>query len=67
MPFANLEAWEVAQKDCADVRRAKAHLQQGTLPNKKSRKLQDVRKYHKTCSRSRDGLLIVNQKYCHSA
>ena len=61
MPFISRSAWHDTQSECADLRRTKAHLSQGTRPSKKQTKIRDVKRYLQTASISRDGLLVVKR------
>ncbi len=59
LPFTSRPAWIVTQSECADLRRVKAHLKQGTRPTKKSTDIKDVKRYLNVASIARDGLLVV--------
>lgn len=61
MPFTNLNAWKSAQHDCNDLRRTYAHLTQGTRPSKKTRHIENLRRYLLKCSINRQGLIIVRK------
>ena len=43
MPFMNETAWRSAQQECSILKRAYAHLTQGTRPQRKSRNLRDLK------------------------
>ena len=62
MPFTTRSTWLTTQNECADLRRVKAHLQQGTRPSKKLTNCKDIKRYLNIASLSRDGLLIVPQQ-----
>ena len=59
MPFIGRQAWQETQQECANLRRTKTHLSQGTRPSKKETKIKDVKRYLQVSSISRDGLLVV--------
>ena len=61
MPFTTKSTWLSAQNECPDLRRVKAHLQQGTRPSKKLTNCRDVKRYLNIASISNDGLLVVPQ------
>lgn len=61
MPFLSRNTWHQTQQDCADLRRTKAHLIQGTRPSKKQTKIRDVKRYLQVTSIARDGLLVVKR------
>ena len=61
LPFLNQNAWKAAQQNCHDMRRAFAHLTQGTSPSRKARH-KDLHKYLKVCSVDQNGLLIVRKQ-----
>eukprot|EP00111_Clytia_hemisphaerica_P011974 TCONS_00035180-protein len=67
MPFLNNYSWHSAQQECPSLRRAFAHLQQGTRPPRKARHIQDVRKYLRVATISANNLLVVkkNDPYVH--
>ena len=43
MPYLNATAWKSVQHDCQVLRRAYAHLTQGTRPTKKIKNVKDDR------------------------
>ena len=59
MPFVNKAAWCSAQHDCSNLRRAYAHLTQGTRPSRKVRDLKNLRRYLTVASIDDQGLLVV--------
>ena len=59
MPFTNHAAWLTTQLECPDLRRAHAHLSQGTRPSKKETCITYVKRYIKTLSIADDNLLVV--------
>ena len=61
MPFINHSVWKNAQQNCSDVRKAFAHLSQGSRPAKKRRNIKDLRTYLNIASISSDGLLVVKK------
>ena len=61
LPFTGRQSWLTIQQDCADLRRTKAHLSQGTRPSRKQTKIRDVKRYLQTVSIARDGLLVVRR------
>ncbi len=62
MPFLNRKAWSLTQQDCPDLRRAHAHLTQGTRPSKKATKIKDVKRYVGQVKVARDSLLVVEDE-----
>ena len=61
MPYKNTVAWKSAQHDSPDLRRAFAHLTQGTRPSRKSRNIRNLRHYLKVATVDRQGLLVVSK------
>ena len=61
LPFTNRSAWHSTQLECPDLRRAHAHLQQGTRPSKKMTNIPDVKRYLQSVIIASDGLLVVRQ------
>ena len=61
LPFTSRPAWKSIQSECADLRRARAHLTQGTHPSKKETKIKDVKRYINVVSVAKDGLLVVKR------
>ena len=61
MPFTTRSTWLSSQAECPDIRRVKAHLQQGTRPSKKITNCRDVKRYLNVTSLARDGMLVVHQ------
>ena len=61
LPFTSRAAWRDIQSECSDLRRAHAHLKQGTRPSKKITNLKDVKRYLNVASISRDNLLVVKR------
>ena len=61
LPFTGRQSWLTTQQDCADLRRTKAHLSQGTRPSRKQTKVRDVKRYLQVASIAKDGLLIVRR------
>ena len=59
IPYTSRNAWLSTQSECADLRRVKAHLHQGTRPSKKLTNVKDVKRYLQVCTIARDGLLVV--------
>lgn len=59
MPFTSRNAWHTTQQECHDLRRAYAHLKNGTRPGKKAVNVRDVRRYLHDTVISNDGLLVV--------
>jgi len=57
--FSNRGAWKPIQAECKDIRRAKAHLHQGTRPSRKVTNAKDVKRYLQMCVIGDDGLLVV--------
>ena len=46
LPFTSRTAWLATQAECADLRRTRAHLQQGTRPSKKLTNVKWVQSPH---------------------
>ncbi len=61
LPFLNRNAWKTAQQNCHDMRRAFAHLTQGTKPSRKARNLKHLRKYLNVATVDANGLIIVRK------
>ena len=61
MPYKNTSAWKSAQHQCPDLRRAYAHLTQGTRPLRKSRNLRQLRRYLNVATVDRQGLIVVSK------
>ena len=61
LPFTSRTAWLAIQAECADLRRTRAHLQQGTRPSKKLTNIKDVKRYLNVATIAKDGLLIVRR------
>ena len=59
MPFTTRAAWRATQQECPDLRRAHAHLKQGTRPGKKATNIPDVKRYLQSVVISNDGLMVV--------
>ena len=62
LPFLNKNAWKAAQQNCPDMRRAFAHLTQGTKPSRKARHLKHVKKYLNVATVDENGLIIVRKQ-----
>ena len=62
LPFTNRPAWLSTQANCPDICRTISQLKQGTRPTKKSTNIKDVKRYLRSCSLSRDGLLVVRKE-----
>ncbi len=61
LPFANRATWVSIQAECPDLRRARAHLRQGTRPSKRVTNVKDVKRYLNTVTLASDGLLVVRR------
>lgn len=61
LPFTSRGAWNVIQAECPDLRRANAHLRQGTRPSKKLTGIRDVKRYIQVASIAKDGLMVVKR------
>ena len=61
LPFTGRRSWLTIQQDCADLRRTKAHLSQGTRPSRKQTKIRDAKRYLQVASIARDGLIVVSR------
>lgn len=63
LPYSSPAAWKATQQDCPLLRRAYAHLSQGTRPSKKTKNIREVKRYMSLCSIGRDGLLVVRKEF----
>ena len=61
-PFTSRNAWSAVQLECPDLRRAHAHLMQGTRPSKKLTNIKDVKRYLNAVTIAKDGLLVVRRE-----
>ena len=61
LPFTSRAAWKVTQSECPDLRRARAHLRQGTRPSKKATDIKDVKRYINVATVARDALMVVRR------
>ena len=61
VPFSSRSGWHELQRSDETMRRACAHLKQGTTPSKKDTKIKDVKRYLQIARVARDGLLVVYQ------
>ena len=61
LPFTSRTAWLTTQAECPDLRRTRAHLQQGTRPSKNLTNLRDVKRYLNVATIAKDGLLVVKR------
>ena len=61
MPYLNITAWKSVQHDCQTLRRAFAHLTQGTRPSKKAKNMKDLRRILLVASVDSQGLLVVKK------
>ena len=59
VPFSSRSGWQEMQISDESLRRACAHLKQGTKPSRKSTKIGDVKRYLQVARVAKDGLLIV--------
>ena len=59
LPFMSRVAWLITQSECPDLRRARAHLEQGTRPSKKVTNIRDVKRYLSSTQVANDRLLVV--------
>jgi len=59
MPYINRSAWISTQRECPDLRRVYAHLNQGTRPTKKMTTIPRVKRYLQSAIIAKDGLLVV--------
>ena len=62
LPFTTRSTWRSTQLECPDMRRSIAQLKQGTRPSKKITNVKDIKRYLRSCSVARDGLLIVRRE-----
>ena len=61
MPFTNRAAWISTQLECPDLRRVHSQLGQGTRPSKKMTDIPDFKRYLRSVTIARDGLLVVRE------
>ena len=61
MPYLNATAWKSVQHDCQVLRRAYAHLTQGTRPTKKIKNVKDLRRFLQVATVEENGLLVVRK------
>ena len=61
VPFSIRSGWRELQQSCESLRRACAHLSQGTQPSKKSTNIGDVKRYLQNVRLAQDGLAIVER------
>ena len=61
LPCTTRSAWGSIQSECADLRRAHAHLKQCTRPSKILTNIKDVKRYLSVASIAKDGLLVVRR------
>ena len=61
VPYCSRSGWFELQLSDDYLRRACAHLKQGTKPSRKSTGIKDVKRYLQVAKVSRDGLLVVDQ------
>ena len=57
--FTSRPAWINIQNSCAELRRVKARLQQGTRPDRKQTNIRDIKRYLQTAIVESDGLLTA--------
>lgn len=62
MPFLSPAAWKVSQQDCPTLRRVYSHLSQGTRPGHKDTHAHEVKRYLRTCTIGRHGVLVVRKE-----
>ena len=60
-PFTSRSVWSSMQAECADLRRTKAHLRQGTRPSKKLTNVNDIKRYLQVAAIARDDLVVVKR------
>lgn len=58
-PFTTRSTWLSIQSECRDLRRACAHLKQGTRPSRKANDIKDVKRYLLVATIAHDGLMVV--------
>ena len=61
LPFTTRSSWVDIQSECADLRRTRAHLTQGTRSSKKLTNIKDVKRYISVSSIAKNNLLIVHR------
>ena len=66
IPYLSRGAWHESQQECPALRRAHAHLKNGTRPSKKTTNIKDVKRYLNVATIARDGLLVVKSKDAYS-
>ena len=57
--FTNRVAWRDIQSNCQSISKCKEHLAYGTSPSKKCNKSTDIKRYLRSTSLAKDGLLVV--------
>lgn len=62
MPYTNPNAWRETQLTCPDLRRVYAHLRHGTRPSKKTRESIDVKRYLRSATLGKEGLIVVQRQ-----
>ena len=59
LPFTNRASWKLVQSECPILRKVLGHVRDGTVPHKKSKNVQSVKKYlAANILISSDGLLV---------
>ena len=61
LPFTNRKSWMQVQSECADLRRTKAHLKQGTRPGVKETTIKCVKQYLNKVTLASDGLVVFKR------
>ena len=61
VPYSSRSGWHELQCSDDSMRRACAHLRQGTSPSKKDTHIKDVKRYLQKARVAKDGLLVVIQ------
>ena len=61
LPFTNRKSWLQIQSECADLRRTRAHLKQGTRPGVKETSIKCVKQYLNKVTLASDGLVVFKR------
>ena len=59
IPTLSVPIWRDIQRSSQDLRRAASLLESGKTPHVKEKKINDLRKYLRTCTLSKDGLVVA--------
>jgi hypothetical protein len=62
MPFTSRAPWYATQLECPNLRRAHAHLKQGTRPLKKETNIKDTKRYINAVTLANDGMIVYREE-----